>query len=85
MVTLPVLSGSGPQSLAVSPGIFVDLMSHAPRLNTSAADALAVVEAEAKLSNLEFQIRRPSLPPEIGGACHLCVGTAMADAVRQAG
>ncbi len=59
LISLPVFNSNGQLPAMVNPMIFTDLMSHAPGLNTSTADTLAVVEAEASISNLKFEISNP--------------------------
>ena len=62
LVTLPTFQTPSPHSLGVNAILFGDLISHAPGLNTSSVDVMAVVDAESpsEISNFKSQISNPS-------------------------
>ncbi|MEJ7591773.1 MAG: hypothetical protein WKF77_09505, partial [Planctomycetaceae bacterium] len=62
LVALPTFQTPSAHSFGINAVLFGDLISHAPGLNTSPADVMAVMELEsvAKISNLKSQIPNPS-------------------------
>ena len=61
LVALPTFHTPTSNTLVANPAMFGDLLSHAPGLNTSTADVMAVVEAEcdSRVSNLKSKISNP--------------------------